>query len=172
MYLDLRLKIDTRRDKSSSMTDWIDNSNDQYMEEQRRQLHFDQVFGPMASRTWQAFVARINHDADKLNKNSLPRIKDKMRINGRDLIPSGDTLNVDNIAFPAIYLDVRLDTGARSIHIHQLYRESLEGKGKQTDERLLLELDVNDQIIIKDSTGKQLTVEEASRYVLGRFLDR
>ena len=95
-----------------------------------------------------------------------------MRINGRELIPSGHTLFVDNLLYPAIYLDVRLDPHAQSIHIHQLRRESMEGRGKQTDERLSLELDPNDQIVIKDPNGNRLTAEGVSKYVLGRFINR
>jgi hypothetical protein len=154
------------------MTDWIDNLNAQRVEEERRRMHHSEVFGPEAGRMWRAVVAQIKHDADKLNKTALQAIKDNMRINGRELIPSDDTLFVDNLVYPALYLDVRLDTSSQSIHIHQLRRESMEGRGAQTDERILLELDPDDQIVIKDADGNRLTVECVSKYVLGRFLNR
>ena len=95
-----------------------------------------------------------------------------MRINGRELIPSSNTLFVDNLVYPALYLDVQLDTHEQSINIHQLRRESMEGRGTKTDERLSLELDPNDQIVIKDPHGNRITVEGVSKYVLGRFINR
>lgn len=116
-------------------------------------------------------VAQIRHDADKLNKTAGPALKGDIEINRRELIPNEGTLNVDNLTFPAIYLAIRLDTSAQSIHVHQLRRE-MEGMSEETDERLLLELDANDQIVIKDASGTRLDIAGVSKNVLARFLNR
>src|SRR6185436_12403141 len=171
-HTDRGLTIDDGRDRNFSMADWIDSLNKERAEEEGRRQHHEEVFAPAAERKWREIVAQIKSDADKLSRTARDAIKDNMRINGRELIPSGDTLFVDNLVYPAIYLDVRLDTHAQSIHIHQLLRESMEGRGKQTDERLSLELDPNDQIVIKDPNGNRLTAEGVSKYVLGRFINR
>lgn len=172
LYIDRGLIIDDGRDRNFSMADWIDNLNKEREEEEGRRQHHGEVFAPAAARKWQEIVAQIKSDADKLSRTARDAIKDNMRINGRELIPSGDTLFVDNLVYPAIYLDIQLDTRAQCIHIHQLRRDSMEGRGTKTDERLSLELDPNDQIVIKDPHGNRITVEGVSKYVLGRFINR
>jgi len=170
--LSLQLNISSDRDKNHGMTDWIDEENAKRTAQEKEQERFWSIFPAVANRWWQALVIRIKQDAEKLNQTSRPAIKGEMRINGRELIPTEDTLYVDNLAFPALYLDIRLDVGARSIHIHQLRRESLEGRGRETDERLTLDLDTINDLAIKDSEGNSLSLEDASKYILRRFLNR
>jgi hypothetical protein len=154
------------------MTDWIDASNEQHIKEEQRRADHRQIFYALSGRKWEALTRQIRHDADKLNSVASSRIKDKMRVNGRGSTPGDLTLHVDNIAFPAIYLDIHLDRDAESIHIHQLRRESDEGNSAETDERILLVLTKENEMVIRDVNGKPLSIEETSKYILGRFLDR
>ena len=140
--------------------------------EQRNRNVSGKSFLPSRTGDGRLFRLRIRHDVDKLSRTAPQAIKAEFQINGRDILPHRGTLHVDNLAFPSLYLDISLDTGAKSIHVHQLRRESMEGRATETDERLLLDLDPNDDLIIKDADGKVLQIEDVSKFVLRRFLYR
>lgn len=148
------------------MADWIDDLNDADKIKERKREHFWQVFGPQAGRIWEALVAQIQHDVNKLNKTRSTDI----RINDRELIPTSEMLFIDKLAFPAVRLTIQLDTGARSIKISQTRKETPSSDYIDTIDRLDLDLLDDDQIEIKTSKGQVLVVEGASAYILTRCL--
>jgi len=152
------------------MTDWIDEENAKRKVRSKGQRHFREVFPAMAERLWEHLAAHLKQDAGKLSKVFPAEIKDSLRVNGREQMPHGNQLFIDNLALPSIYLDIRLDSSARSIRINELRREALESKGRESHQRLLLELDGNDEIVIKDTEGEILSIDEVSKYILERFL--
>ena len=166
LALDLRLRLRIDRDKTSSMTDWIDDLNEADKIKQKKREHFWEVFGPQAGRTWEVLVAQIRHDAEKLNRTRGTDIK----INDRELIPTLGTLYIDKLSFPAVRLTIQLDIGAQSIKISQTRKETPEADYRDTLDRLDLGLLDDDQIEIKSSQGQTLYPEGASRNILERCL--
>jgi len=152
------------------MTDWIDDFGKQLEDQEAQRAHYREVFPAQANRVWRTLVAQIRHDASRLNAKYLPIMKGEIKINDRELIPNDNELYVDKLAFPAIRLTLRLNTSAGGITIDQTRKETVEGSYGETSERLELQLTSSDQITIKDSNGQEFTIEDASKYILERFL--
>jgi hypothetical protein len=174
MFLELRLRISTGRDKNLSMSEWIDRLEErqQYLDQHRH--HRSQIFGPMAQRKWEALVPQIQGDVGDLNERQAIR---SSLLNGEILIneqssPGRHEMNLTKLAFPRISLTVTLDSHAQSIRIHQVRQETDEGDKIATNDRLLLHLDNNDQMSVRDRNGKWLETEQVSEYILTKFLEK
>ena len=165
-----QLNLSRHRTKGVAPTDWIDEESAKNQAQSQARQHFWEVFPAMAERLWEHLTARLTQDAGRLSKVFPAEIKEAMLVNGRERVPQRNQLFIDNQAYPAIYLDIQLDSPGRSIRINELRRESLESKGWESHQRLLLELDSNDEIVIKDIEGEILSVDEVSKFILERFL--
>lgn len=151
------------------MTDWIDKRKQEHDAERVRQQYHAENFGPTAYHIWEVVVGQIQRDVDKLN--STPGLLiGKIRVNGRELIPGGGEVDLDRLEFPAIYLTVRLDVGARSIAIDQRSKATPEGEYVKSNDRLELDLADSGPFNIKDRNGKVLDIAQVSQYLLERFL--
>jgi hypothetical protein len=153
------------------MSSWIDKLKEEHIAEQQRQTYRNENFGPMAWRHWQKLCEQLRNDVARLNADLLPIMKGKIEINRRELIPDDGEIDIDKLTFPAIYLSVHLDTGTESIRIDQMRKETPEGNYEKTTSRLRLELADNGNFFIKDRDGKPLSIEQASEYILRRFVD-
>jgi hypothetical protein len=175
MFLDLRLKISTGRDKNLSMSEWIDKLEacQQYLHQNA--LRRGQIFGPMAARQWEALELQLQRDVADLNKSHYIMqallLCGEISINAQSS-SSPHELNLAKRGFPQITLTVTPDSNAQSIKIHQVRKETLEGDEIATVDRLQLHLNHKEQMSIRDRNGKELEIGQVSEYILRKFLEK
>ena len=176
MFLDLRLKIRTGRDKNLSMSKWIDDLEERQKHLHQRSYHRSEIFEPTARRKWEALVPQIQRDVADLNERHYIRTT---ILNAEILInESASTgpheLNLTKRGVPMISLTVTLEASAQSIRIHQVRKEFDEGDEIATNERLQLHLHDEDvaRMAIRDQKGRELEIEQVSEYILSKFLEK
>jgi hypothetical protein len=79
----MQLKIRRGRDKHPPMSEWIDKLEERQKYLNQHRHHRNQIFGPLAQRTWEALVPQIHSDVADLNKRQAIR---ESLLNGEILI--------------------------------------------------------------------------------------
>jgi len=156
------------------MTDRVD----QFLHDQREAVNRQElrryVLHALGERYWEALCMTLKQDVEKLNAKAMPLLKTAIEINQREAIPCSNELQIDCLAYPALYLTLQLDLQAERIQITQKRIETPENSpAMETTESLQLELINNSsELAFLDSLGNRYGISEVSQYLLIRFLNR
>jgi hypothetical protein len=156
------------------MTDRVDK----FLHDQREQVNRQElrryVLHALGERYWEALCTAIKQDVEKLNAKALPLLKAAIEINSRGVTPNSDELHIDCLAYPALYLTLRLDLPAEHLKIDQVRIASLESSPEmEITESLQIGLTNNStEIEFIDTLGNHHDISGVSRYLLIRFLNR
>lgn len=147
---------------------WIDDEAARVRKEDEARSQREQAFTQQAYGLWEDLCHQIKQDVEKINQN-----KDLLmgRLHGTTLqfgVLSSE-FHVKKITFPALYLIVKYHS--RYISVEREKVENAQVVETDTErENISIEPDSSYRLFLKKGNGENMTVAQASQYLLTPFL--
>jgi hypothetical protein len=162
--LSIKLNISSKRDKSRTMTDWIDDEFDNQKGEKDKQAYERENRGPLSEAIWRDIVSAVKRDAEKL----VQKLHSQIQVTEN----SQREITIYKNDFPwQTTINMVYQVGGQYILATINQQESTLTSERTTEQRYVFVFDKSNNMLIKNKGGSEVSPDKVSETVLRTIIN-